>query len=186
MGNTFTLQPQQLTRTAATEIAQWTATNKMEHSHDKTKELRICFNRTPPDIPPLTINIPVEQMNSTRLGVTLTANLKWQPHIDEITTKALQRHYFIILLNRAGVESHHLVKIYTSLVRSVVEYACQVWHTGLTKQQTKQLGIHTKTSNAHNFPKCVLRRSHRHSGNPNTGRPEGNTMQNSVHVQATT
>ena len=60
-------------------------------------------------------------------------------NIDEITTKASQRLYFIILFKRARVESHHLVKIYTSLVRSVVEYACQVWHTSLTKQQTKQL-----------------------------------------------
>ena len=80
------------------------------------------------------------QVKSTQLlGVTLTADLKWQSHIDKITAKASQRLYCIILLNRAGVESQHLVNIYTSLVRSVVEYACQVWHTNLTKQQTKQL-----------------------------------------------
>ena len=83
---------------------------------------------------------PIELVNSVRLlGVTLTADLKWRPHIDEITAKASQQTYFIILLNRAGVEPHHLVKIYTTLVRYVVEYACQVWHTSLTKQQTKQL-----------------------------------------------
>ena len=194
MGNTFTLQPQQLTRTAATEVAQWTATNKMEHSHDKTKELRIRFKRTPPDIPPVTINISVEQVNSTRLGVTLTADLKWQPHIDEITAKALQRQYFIILFNRAGVESHHLVKIYTSLVRSVVEYACQVWNTGLTKQQTKQLEsiqrramriIFRNVSYAEaivtaGIPTPADRRESQHrqtGGNPNTGRLEGNTAE---------
>ena len=113
----------------------------MALNYDKTKELRICFKRSQLDIPPLTINNrPTEQVKSTRLlGVTLTADLKWQSHIDEITAKASQRLYFIILLNRAGVESHHLVNIYTSLIRSVVEYTCQVWHTSLTEQQTKQL-----------------------------------------------
>ena len=72
----------------------------------------------PLDIPPLTINDrPIEQVKSTRLlGVTLTADLKWHSHIDEITVKASQRLYFIILLNRAGVESENLVNIYTSLV----------------------------------------------------------------------
>ena len=57
-------------------------------------------------------------------------------HIDDITTKASQRLYFIILLKRAGIEPHHLVKIYTTIIRSVIEYACQVRHTSLTIRQT--------------------------------------------------
>ena len=32
-----------------------------------------------------------------------------------------------------------LIKIYTALVRSVTEYTCQVWHTGLTSEQSNQL-----------------------------------------------
>ena len=125
-------------QTASTEVAQWTANNKVALNYDKMNELSICFKRSSLDIPPLTINDrPIKQVKSTRLlGVTLTAGLKWQSHIDEITVKASQRLYFIILLNRAGVDSHHLVNIYTSLVRSVIEYTC---HTSLTKQQTKQL-----------------------------------------------
>ena len=177
---------------AATEVAQWTATNKMALNYDKTKELCICFKRSPLDIPPLTTNDrPIEQVKSTRLlGVTLTADLKWQSHIDEITAKASQRLYFIILLNRAGVDSHHLVNIYTSLVRSVVEYACQVQHTSLTKQQTKQLeSIQRRTIRiifrnmsyaeaivTAGIPTLGDRRESQHwetGGNPNTGRPEG-------------
>ena len=34
---------------------------------------------------------------------------------------------------------NELVKVYTSLVRPTVEYACQVWHAGLTKGQTEML-----------------------------------------------
>ena len=36
--------------------------------------------------------------------------------------------YFIMLLNQAGVECYDFVKIDPTLVRSLVEYACQVWH----------------------------------------------------------
>ena len=166
----------------------------MALNYDKTNELRIRFKRSQLDIQPLTINDrPIEQVKSTRLlGVTLTADLKWHSHIDEITAKASQRLYFIILLNRVGVESHHLDNMYTSLVRSVVEYTCQVWHTSLTKQQTKQL--ESIQRRAVRITEMCLTPSHRHSGNPNTGRPggdtgrpggntgrpQGNTIQNSI------
>ena len=126
----------------------------MALNYDKTKELRICFKKSNPDIALLTIDgRPIQQVNSTRLlgvtlsevnctcllGVTLSEDLRWKSHIDEITTKASQRLYFIILLKRAGIDPHHLINIYTSIVRSVLEYACQVWHTSLTKKQTKQI-----------------------------------------------
>ena len=125
----------------AHEVGQWTASNKMALNYDKTKELRICFKKSTPDIALLTIDgRPIQQVKSTPLlGVTLSEDLKWQSHIDEITTKASQRLYFIILLKRAGINPHHLTNIYTSIVRSVLEYACQVWHTSLTKRQTRQI-----------------------------------------------
>ena len=62
--------------------------------------------------------------------------LRWTK---EITTKSSQRLYFIILLKRAGIDPYHLINIYTSIVRSILEYACQVWYTSLTKKQTKQI-----------------------------------------------
>ena len=77
--------------------------------YDKTKELRICFKKSTPDIALLTIDgRPIQQVNSTRLlGVTLSEDLKWQSHIDEITTKASQRLYFIILLG--AKINHHCI-----------------------------------------------------------------------------
>ena len=35
-------------QTVAEEVAQWTTTNKMALSYDKTKEMRICFKNQPP------------------------------------------------------------------------------------------------------------------------------------------
>ena len=114
-------------QTAADEVAQWTTTNNMALNYDKTKQIRICFKKETPDIPPTTINhIQIEQDHSTRLlGVTISQDLAWQLHIGNISTK-LSRLYFIILLKRAGIEPHNLVKIYTTIIRYVTEYACQV------------------------------------------------------------
>ena len=89
--------------------------------------MRICFKKETPDIPPITINdIHIEQVHSTRLlGVTISQDLTWQLHIDDITTKATQRLYFIILLKRAGIEPHHLFKyIPQSSVLSLCRMDC--------------------------------------------------------------
>ena len=128
---------------AADEVGQWTASNKMALNYDKTKELRICFKKSTPDIALLTIDgRPIQQVNSTRLlGVTLSEDLKWQSHIDKITTKASQCLYFIIL-KRAGIDPHHLINIYTSIVRSGLEVRMpSVTHEPykLQKKQTRQI-----------------------------------------------
>ena len=53
---------------------------------------------------------------------------------------------FLRLLKRAGVACIHIVRIYVSLVRSLLEYACQVWHTGLTVLDSDRLeGIQKRT-----------------------------------------
>ena len=138
---------------AADEVEQWTATNKMALNYDQTKELWICFKKSTPDIALLTIDgRPIQQVNSTcLLGVTLSEDMKWQSHIDEITTKASQRLYFIILLKRACIDPHHLINIYTSIVRSVLEYA-SVAHEPY-KKANKTDRIHPETGNADHFPK---------------------------------
>ena len=42
--------------------------------------------------------------------------------------------YCINCLFRADVHTSDIVCAYTSIIRSVLEYACPVWHPGLTKQ----------------------------------------------------
>ena len=47
--------------------------------------------------------------------------------------------YLLLLLKRAGVPTTDILLIYISMIRSVLEYACQVWHTSLTRGQSDQL-----------------------------------------------
>ncbi len=42
-------------------------------------------------------------------------------------------------LKRAGVEEKELLDYYGSVIRSVVEYACPAWSTGITKGQSDSL-----------------------------------------------
>ena len=61
----------------------------------------------------------------------ISSDLKWSAHIDSITTKAAKRLYLLRQLKRAGIAPSHLVLFYCSVIRSVLEYACQVFHCNL-------------------------------------------------------
>ena len=117
-------------------MSQWTTTKKMALTFDKTKKMRICFKKKK-HLTSISIQErQIEQVNCTRLlGVAISYDLTWQLHIDEITANASQRLYFIILLTRAAVEPHHRVKRYTTIIRSIIEYACQVWQTSVNKNK---------------------------------------------------
>ena len=53
-------------QTPADDVVQWNTTNKMSLNYNKTKEMGICFKKTTPDIPPVSINErQIEQVNCT-------------------------------------------------------------------------------------------------------------------------
>ena len=56
-----------------------------------------------------------------------------------ILRKVAKRMYCINYLFRAGVPASDIVCVYTSIIRSVLEYACPVWHPGLTKKLSKDI-----------------------------------------------
>ena len=61
------------------------------------------------------------------LGVYLSSDLTWATHVDYVLKKANRRLYVLRQLKRCGVLSADIVKVYCSLVRSVVEYASVVF-----------------------------------------------------------
>ena len=66
------------------------------------------------------------------LGVTISNNLTWSKHVDNIVSKAGKRVYMLYQLKRAGISQLDLVKIYVPVIRPVLEYACPVWSTNLS------------------------------------------------------
>ncbi len=69
----------------------------------------------------------------------MSSDLKWGPYVDNIHAKAFKRLYFLTFLKRVGVEENELLDYYRSVIRSVVEYACPAWSTGITKGQSDSL-----------------------------------------------
>jgi hypothetical protein len=82
----------------------------------------------------------IERVESFKLlGVQFTANLRWDQHVSYVLNRVSKRYYIIFQLVRMGVNHMDIVCVYISLIRSVVEYACAVWHTNLTVSQSADI-----------------------------------------------
>ena len=75
------------------------------------------------------------------LGVTISNKLTWSKHVDNIVSKAGKRVYMLYQLKSDGISQNYLVKIYVSIIRPVLEYACPVWSTSLPKYLSDAIEI---------------------------------------------
>ena len=78
-------------------------------------------------------------------------DLKWSSRVDLITNKAAKRLYLLRQLKRADVAMVKLVNFCCSWIRSVLEYACQLFHSGLPQYFSDDIERIHQTSNAHNL-----------------------------------
>ena len=65
--------------------------------------------------------------NYKLLGVYISSDLSWNEHVNFIVKKATKRLYSLRVLRKAGVQQADLVRIYCSLLWSVLEYGAPVW-----------------------------------------------------------
>ena len=71
------------------------------------------------------------------LGVSISSDLSWSDHIHNICTRArrtigsLYRHFYL------NSNFTSLQNLYLTLVRPLLEYACQVWHPHLVRDIAK-------------------------------------------------
>ena len=75
------------------------------------------------------------------LCVTISSDLSWNAHVDEIISKARKIMYMINQLKRAGINQDDLITMYVSVIIPVVEYACPVWHANLPKYLSDNIEI---------------------------------------------
>lgn len=132
---------QTLQRATDTAIA-WSKRNNMKINPIKSKEMLISYaKKNPPIVPPIIIDHQdIERVTSCKLlGVMLNEKLTWDDHINMIYKKACQKLFFLTKLRRTKATSADVMKIYVATIRPCVEYACQLWHGGLTGAQHKQL-----------------------------------------------
>ena len=123
---------------SANIVSDWSVRNDMKINSTKTKEMLICFCkdsghcRTIPNI-----NVDgndIERVTTCKiLGVTISSNLTWNAHVDNIVSKAGKRLYLLYQLKRAGIPQGDLLTVFLSVIRPVLEYACPAWHTNITQ-----------------------------------------------------
>jgi hypothetical protein len=132
------LPPISRMQSVADDVSKWTKENNMEVNPTKTKELSMCFSKNPVFPPLVTIDgVEIERVRQAKLlGIQASSDLKWQKQIDTVYSKASKKLYTVIMLSRAGLKQEDLVLVYCTRIRPILEYACQLWHPGLTKEQS--------------------------------------------------
>ena len=128
---------------AAEQAETWSSRNLMKINADKTKTMNIDFSLNQRDPPAVVLKMAPQQNRPTctfkLLGVILSDDLSWGPRVEYLHSKCSQRLYLLTLLKRAGVSNHDILKIYLAMIQYILEYACPVWHSSLTKTQTDWL-----------------------------------------------
>ena len=61
------------------------------------------------------------------LGVYVSNDLKWNHHVEVIVQKGNRRLYSLRVLKQCGAPPASLAKVYTIIVRPVLEYVAPVW-----------------------------------------------------------
>ena len=125
-------------------VHQWSTNNDMKINTSKTVEMVIDFSRgkvLTAALPNIIMDgIGIQRTNCAKvLGVHISSDLTWNEHVDHMVSKASKRLYMLYQLKRAGVTQGDLLKIYLSVVRPVLEYACPVWSTNLPKYLSNKI-----------------------------------------------
>ena len=80
------------------ELIKWSHKNRVVLNPDKCKELRILFFQIPEVFDLVSIDDKeIEVVNSAKLlGITISDNLTWNAHINELVKKTSKKLYFIV------------------------------------------------------------------------------------------
>lgn len=134
-GNCSTIQ------SAAFVAQDWSCENKLQLNADKCKEMVIDFKKQKHSFDPISLDRKVlNTVNNVKiLGVTISNNLHWNDHINNIIKKANKRLYFIVLLKRAKVPTKDIIMFYCTCIRPVLEYCAPVFHHSLPKYLSDDL-----------------------------------------------
>ena len=111
----------------------------------------ISFNKSRKwDFPPelkFSNNVILELVPDIKLvGVIVNRDLRWQKNRDYICQKASQKLWTIRRLKKFKLDAFQLFDVYTKEVRSLLEHAVPVWHSGLTRKQSNQIERIRKTA----------------------------------------
>jgi hypothetical protein len=118
------------------EIEKYARDNEIKVNIKKTKIMLFNTAKIRDFTPDLNIcGEKVEHVEEAKLlGVKITSDLKWNNNKEHIVKMGYKKLWIIRRLKANGANNSELCDIYIKHVRSVMEYAAEVWHPGLTEQ----------------------------------------------------
>ena len=151
-----------------TDLSNQSSNEGFQLNESKCKELRICFARRKPEFDQVMVNgKPLEIASSAKLlGLNISNDLKWNIHIGILVKKANSRLYFLKQLKRASVAPRELIRFYITCIRSILEYACPVFHQSLPEYLSNDLERLQKRALRIIYPDMSLSRALEVSGIP--------------------
>jgi len=73
------------------------------------------------------------------LGVITSSDLSWDSRVTYILHKVGKRMYCINYLGQSDIPTCDILCVCCSVIRSILEYACAVWHPSLTKKLSQDI-----------------------------------------------
>jgi len=119
-------------------LSQWATRTDMYFNPDKSVYMRITRKHNPVLYNYTIDNTAIQQVSSTKyLGITISNDLTWSTHINNITSKALSTKAFL-QRNLKFCPAHVKLKCYNIMIRPILEYASPVWSPH-TRKDIEQL-----------------------------------------------
>ena len=124
------------------DTEQFVNENKMAVNKSKTKVISFTKSRKwdfPPELK-FDDGTQIEYISETKLvGVILSEDLKWYKNTLYICQKARQKLWMLRRMVNLHLGIQQMFDVYIKEVRSILELAVPVWHSGLTNQQTADI-----------------------------------------------
>ena len=111
--------------------------NLLVINKQKTKDISFTKSRKwdfPPEVK-FSDGSQIECISDTKLvGVVLSQDLRWSKNTEYICSKARQKLWILRQMLKLDLDTHKMFDVYITEIRSILELAVPVWHSGLTNQ----------------------------------------------------
>ena len=136
-------RPSNFLQNTLDDLHKFTDDNLMQINTSKTNIMLFNTSRKydfPPELKlPDSANF-LNVIESTKLlGIQLTTDLRWAQHSSYLCRRAAAKFWMLRRMKLLKIDPSIIVDFYFKEVRSICEMACQVFHSGLTKQQTQDI-----------------------------------------------
>jgi len=123
-----------LLQDALKQVSEWASTNKMSVNTKKCTETKFKFNKLADS--GSTLKIGEELLTRAKevnlLGTVISDDLKWFANTKKLISKCGRKFFMLTKLKSFGASQEDLLRIWTTFLRPVCEYAAPVWHSSIT------------------------------------------------------